>query len=275
MPLHLRRILGLLDRPGSSYLAWVVGVLGLVITAWMASSLHAYQRERLAQRFATEVERATQDVSQRLQQPLDGLKGVHGLFAASASVNTREFKNYWSVRPGGVELPGVLGVGYIERLSHRYQVQMFEPQERNQAALGSDFASDPTVKEAADWAARHGLPALTSSAVPILLDGALRQGLLLLEPIYQPGMPTDSEQGRLQALTGWAYSPLILEELLAPTVEGVLATDLRLQLLTGTPGKEPVLLLQVGWEENPSTRAPGWVRSVPLQIFGAPLYLRI
>ena len=68
-----------------------------------------FRFERLAERLSNEVQR-------RMNQPVYGLKGARGVYAASKSVERLEFRAYVESRDLPVEFPGVVGFGFIQRV---------------------------------------------------------------------------------------------------------------------------------------------------------------
>jgi PAS domain S-box-containing protein len=280
---------------------WVLGLWlsGLTLTAWLTLALNDYQNERLQTRFNTEVDRIVDDIERRFSVQLYGLKGARGVYAASESVNRTEFRRYVDSRNLSQDFPGLRGMGFIERVPRAdldafvareradgapdfsvrtqgsaadlYVIKFIEPLARNEAAQGLDVGAEPVRREAAERAARTGLPAL-SGVIQLVQDNLSRPGFLLCLPVYQPNRPLDTPEQRLAALKGLAYAPIVLAELLQPGLDMLLSSDLHLKLSDkpGTAGGQA--LLSVGGEHNQNARHQ---TERSMVIAGLPLFLKV
>jgi PAS domain S-box-containing protein len=197
--------------------------------------------DRLADRLALETERC-------VNQPVSGLNGARGVYAASKSVERLEFRAYVNSRELKTEFPGAVGFGFIERVNRAdleefeareraddapefrvrsvgdspdmYVVKFFDPQARNPAALGCDLGGDAVRRAALDLAVKTGDAVLTPRLEPGP-DTQGRAGFLYVVPVYRNGThPTTSAQ-REAALQGLVFAPLVLEDVLASAVDAV------------------------------------------------------
>jgi PAS domain S-box-containing protein len=237
--------LGGLSRPG---VAWVVLGLCLVVTliAWRVSVLQLRHRDQ--ERFRRHIERVNQAIETRVQDCEQLLKGAAGLFAASQSVERREWRNFIvSLSLDG--FPGIRAMGFIANVpaseidsftasnrsdgaaeftihptnsnalrSYYHVVKYVEPMPANPSILGFDIAADPRLSEAAELARK------TESAV---LTGRIKlQGyeethpVMLLLPVYRFGVDRANEEQRRAATEGWVYALLGLKELMKGLPEG-------------------------------------------------------
>jgi two-component system sensor histidine kinase/response regulator len=234
---------------------WVVGlVVTVVLTLW----LHSYQQERLKNRFNTELGRVTNDIQLRFEKPAFALMGVRGMYAASESVNRREFQRYVESRDLAENFDGLRGMGFIERVQRSelgafiereqadgapdfavrslgadgadlYVIKFIEPMDRNRAAFGLDLGSEAVRRDGAERAARSGQPTL-SGVIQLVQDTQSRPGFLLFVPVYRPGLSLNTPEERLAALHGLVFSPIVLEELLRPDMDLLLAGGLHIQI---------------------------------------------
>jgi len=195
------------------------------------------------QRFERETDRIAHEVGQRFDGPLQGLRGVSGLYAASDEVTRTDFEQFLST--GGLmrEFSGVRGFGFIRRVpqaevagfvraqrahgapdfavrtlgaptsSERYVIQYLWPLTANRPAIGLDIGSEPRRREAADRAAATGQPALTR---PIVLaqDQQRTPGMLYLVPVYHHADARRPAANSMATLEGWAYVPIVAADLL-------------------------------------------------------------
>jgi PAS domain S-box-containing protein len=216
-------------------------VAGLLLTAGAvvreARDLHAEAElrfDRLADRLGAAV-------ATRMVQPLYGLRGAAGLYAARSEVGREEFRRYVESRGLGTEFRGTLGFGYIEHVRRAdldafvartradgapdfavrssgdapdlYVIRTIEPLALNSQELGFDVGSESRRRAAAVAAARSGKATLTPSIE--LLQGAHHgPGFLLLQPLYTAGPAPRSEAERVARLRGFVYAPLLAERLL-------------------------------------------------------------
>ncbi|MBL8614783.1 MAG: PAS domain S-box protein [Deltaproteobacteria bacterium] len=235
--------------------AWVrsplrvaLGVLGLglclsgLAASWQARENEAVQRDR----FDAVSQRARVDLVDRLARYEYGLRGARGvaLIVGPDQLDLETFERYARSRDIDVEFPGARGMGIIRRVAAedeagfveaarragqpdfaihqldphdgpRYLIQFVEPIDRNRQAVGLDIASEERRREAADAAGRDGAARLTAPITLVQATGKAQRSFLLLLPIYRMGgVPTDPD-ARAAALIGWAYAPLVIDEVLA------------------------------------------------------------
>ncbi|MBS1962724.1 MAG: CHASE domain-containing protein [Bdellovibrionales bacterium] len=167
------------------------------------------------------------------------LHGGVGLFSASRSIRSKEWRAYVASLDLDLNYPGLLGIGYIDIVPHaelanyvqriraegnpgfRYHtvaqtgivipvesqqthfiINSVEPRERNAEAMGLDVASESNRYEGAMRALRSGKPEVTRP-IRLVQDDLARVGFLLYLPILADGKPK-----------GWVYAPLVFEDFL-------------------------------------------------------------
>ena len=216
---------------------------GLGVTLWGVERRQQTIQAEAAQRFQRETQRIAREVAQRFDAPLQGLRGVTGLFAASDRVTRADFQHFLEASGLRSQYTGVRGFGFIRKVPQaevdafvraqhadgapdytlrtlgptraevRYIIQYLWPITNNRPAIGLDIASEPRRKEAADRAAATGEPTLTR---PIVLaqDQQRTPGMLYLMPVYaQAGVAGGPPTGSAR-VSGWAYTPIVASELL-------------------------------------------------------------
>lgn len=199
----------------------------------------------------------------RLQQQLGryeyGLRGMRGavLVAGGETFNIEQFRTYSASRDIDTEFPGALGFGFIERVpssladayterarvsgqpefqirqlrphtNDRFVIRFIAPEAPNVSAVGLDIASDEERRVAAVGAMLSGKATLTA---PITLVQATRQadrGFLLLLPVYRAGAGLASGAERIEALIGWTYAPIVIDDVLRQS--GSLDPDIALSI---------------------------------------------
>ncbi len=239
-----------LRRPSIQTLPWLVLALGLGLTAAVCEGKRLQGRaehERIERDLAEDI---TSAIEAKFTSTQAVLSAVVGLFNSSVDVTSPEFQQFYrslSISPS--TLSGVQGVGYaavippggipaLEAQARKQGLQDFrvrpagnrpltsailflEPLDwRNQRAIGFDMYSEPTRREAMQWAASTGGPAL-SGPVKLMQEAGKRvqPGSLLYLPIYR--QEPRSEADRLRHLQGWAYAPLRMDDLLRSTLASI------------------------------------------------------
>ena len=231
-----------------SGLLWItpiaVALLGTFIAVAAGLWLHHQNQTQASADFERSAERIAQIIESRMRQPIYGLRGAGGLYAASKDVSRSEFQAYVDSRDLLQEFPGVRGFGFIQRVARadvpafvaaqqadgapafavrelaalgeedRYIIKYIEPALANASALGLDVGSEPMRRDAAEKAVATGLPTLTG-AVTLVQDSQRKAGFLLFVPIFRHGTDPATPAQRREALVGLLYAPMVVGEMLA------------------------------------------------------------
>ena len=259
----LQRLRHRLNRPGGGderLIPWLVLILGLLFTGLVFD-----QNRRLGQQAHLRIEHALLDdvsdaIETKLQQDIETVSGVAGLFNASGPVSRDDFRRYVNTI-GRVDegLNGIQGIGFsrfltaAQRAGVEAQVRAegfadfrikpagerpllssilyLEPfNVRNQRAFGFDMFSEPVRHAAMEKAALTGMPAM-SGKVKLLQETStgIQAGVLIYVPIYEHGVLTvpSSVQEFPAKLVGWAYSPLRVGDLVQAALSTVNNADLQ------------------------------------------------
>ena len=215
--------------------------LGLATTAaavaWQQRALNEAARgkfEHGADRIETEIQR-------RLAQPLYGLHGARGLYAAGREIDAAALRGYVQSRNLKQEFPGVRGFGFIQHLPREelaaleaqmqaagapgfsvqssgsagdlYVVKHIEPLAVNRAAWGYDIGHEAAGREAAERAVNTGEAAL-SGRITLVQDDPGRASLTYMVPVYKRGSSADTPRQRQESLVGLFYAPMVVAELM-------------------------------------------------------------
>ncbi|MEQ9328871.1 MAG: PAS domain S-box protein, partial [Rhodospirillales bacterium] len=97
----------------------------------------------------------------------------------------------------------------------RFIIRYIYPLEGNEGATGLDIGSESNRRNAALNAASSGAAQLTEPITLVQASGQKNAGFLLLMPVYTEGANLTSVEGREAASIGWAYSPIVVDEVLA------------------------------------------------------------
>ncbi|RVU45956.1 PAS-domain containing protein [Rubrivivax rivuli] len=241
-----------------------VALLGSCLAAAASLWLQHQNDAQIHADFERSATRVAQIIEVRMQQPIFGLRGAGGVYAASKQVRRSEFRAYVESRDLAQEFPGVRGFGFIQRLERSalpafvaaeqadeapqfavrelwalgeedlYVIKYIEPAVSNAAALGLDIGSEPIRREAAERAVATGLPTLTA-AITLVQDTRRSAGFLLFVPVFRNGTDPTTPAQRRQALVGLLFAPMVVGEILA-AVPDVAAGLAHFQLIDATIG---------------------------------------
>ncbi len=146
------------------------------------------------------------------------LDSAQGLFAASRSVDRREWRTFVHTQDLLARYPGLVAAEFAERVRPDCVIVKYvEPMEGNEADLGVDLASDLERQAALDRARDTGEASLTTR-VRLSHDRASRTGFLLLVPIYRNAAPLTSIEERRAAIAGFVIGVFRAEDLLREVV---------------------------------------------------------
>ncbi|WP_052706187.1 CHASE domain-containing protein [Vibrio galatheae] len=225
---------------------WSPLISGLLITActvWMLNAQNQLKSHAYATDLATKAE---QSILKRFQLYEYGLRGLRGavITAGIEKINRQQFERYINSRNIELEFPGANGFGMITKVSRdqekdfvekltndgspsfsirylnpnpadRFVIQYIYPQDVNRQAIGLDIASEVNRRKAALDSARYNRVQLTAPITLVQANGKVSGGTLVLLPIFDPTQPVETVEEREQAVQGWAYAPLIVEQVLA------------------------------------------------------------
>ncbi len=238
-------------------LAILLLVTGLTLTGMAVHRQSTALREESWRTFSQQLDRLEASVRAQFEQPLRGLDGLNGLFAANGRFQSQTFRAWVTSHNLAEDYPGAHGFGFMERVprSQRdsfvaaerknqstaftlvtrgdapdmYVVKYIEPLERNLTLWGWDAGNDTAVREAIERVILTGESSLARTSNP----GAQNPwsgDYVLLAPLYKPGAATQTTTERQAALVGLVFAPIVLEDLLLPTLfitNGVADFELR------------------------------------------------
>ena len=221
----------------------VVFVVGVCLAAAAGLWLNRLNAEQARTDLEQVAQRVSDAVARRFRQPIYGLHGARGLYAASKLVSRQEFRSYVESRDLAREFPGVRGLGVIERVARDAQasfvareradglpqfgirqladqshddllvIKFIEPEGQNAGAAGLDVGSEPKRRAGAQLAVDTGQPTVTE-AIVLVQDERRSPGVLLYVPMYAKGAPVSNAAERRQAMAGLLYVPIVIAELL-------------------------------------------------------------
>jgi PAS domain S-box-containing protein len=273
-------------RSGTLTIA-AVFLVGLCLAAGGAMWWQSQIDEDAEVQFQRSVERVMFDIDRRFRQPVYGLNGARGVYAASGRVPRAAFRAYVESRDMPKEFPGVRGFGFIQRVMRRdldafvaaeradgapefairqladknhddlYVIKLIEPAAKNVGAQGLDIGSEANRRAAAQRAIDSGEPAITA-AITLVQDNRKTPGVLLYVPVYANGTRPSNADERRASLVGLVYAPIVMAELLDGMTD-VGAGRIDFELFDTAPGTRGGTLLYDADHhlENPAAAKEG------------------
>ena len=225
---------------------FLILLIGSLMAVYQSHRIDAEQATEKRARFEELTHQVVADLSKRLQNYEYGLRGARGavIVGGPQSITRQKFQRYMQSRELEREFPGSLGFGFIRRVPPQQEaafvksaraddspnfrihqitphggeklvIQYIEPEANNQAAIGLDIASESNRLQAAQAAMETGKPILTNPITLVQASGLKQKGFLLMLPTYQAGAPLETPQERLNAAWGLAYTPLMIDDIMA------------------------------------------------------------
>jgi signal transduction histidine kinase len=249
----------------------MVSLLLLAVTAVLLGSVNHSIETKDRAAFESEVNRTTDAVRERCETTVTLLRGAAGLFAGSVRVTRDEFRAYVGELRLRERYPGVLGVGFSERVvpadverrvrelqaqgapdfhvwpphprEEYHSIVYLEPQDaRNAAALGFDMFTDPMRRDAMARARDEGREVASGKVILVQeIESEKQAGLLVYLPVYRGAAVPPNVEARRRELRGFVFAPLRVGDLLQG-VRGRGAPLLDLELYAG-PEPLPATLL--------------------------------
>ncbi|MBR7887786.1 CHASE domain-containing protein [Marinomonas sp. A79] len=245
----------------------VVLLLGSLITLCVALFAYFQDEHKVQVYSSTLADRTETLIEERFQQFEYGLRATRGAIVAAGvdDITRQQFERYSNSRDIEGAFPGALGFGFIRRVpvdqeasfvarirkdgvpdftvralaehdQDRFIIQYIYPFVKNSQALGLDVGSEANRRLAAMSAAREDKTYLTQPITLVQANKKARKGALILYPIYTDGKVLNTSEEREDALVGWAYAPLVIDDVLANLGE---LTDQAAISLTNTKEGEP------------------------------------
>lgn len=235
----------------------LVLLFGLATTYLVVIGLNESTYEQAHARFQQLSERLLNQTRQRSERTRYGLTGIRGLYAASESVTRSEFDAFVASRDVSEKYPGVIGIGFIQRIMRSeidsfvateradnapefhvwdlaskeapvnqhpdlYVIKHCFPEDRNASAWGFDVGSEPIRREAIERAVMTGEFAI-SGRLTLVQDVEKVPSVLYYLPVYKPGTDPKTPQERLDSLLGIAYAPVNLKHAMVDVNDSSLA----------------------------------------------------
>ncbi|HET7479574.1 MAG TPA: CHASE domain-containing protein [Rubrobacteraceae bacterium] len=271
------RVIRNLRRGAAAYTVLIVALL-LTALAWF------YVREDVqaqnAVRFDETVNATQESINRRTDAYVDAMFGARGLFFASESVNSEEWKGYVNGIKPESRFQGLQALGYAEYVTPEerasyfrrarengqpglrpdldpggeregyYPVAFVEPlDDANRDLINRDEYTESQHRAAMDRARDTGEPVATSrvyvmteTAPGAVADLSMRPGFVVYMPVYQKGEPVGTTGERRRALKGFVFGAFRMDGLLKSTFGGSFDPTLDFEVYDGAKTNESSLL---------------------------------
>lgn len=281
---------------------WGVLALSLFATGVVCQQAWRGQQEARLSRFQADAAILQNAMAERVHRYGQVLQGVRGLFSASELVLEPEFRAYIASLDTRANHPGIIALGYVEKVEHGqreaflrsieprpeaggetlsiwppgdredyFVVRYVEPFETNRAALGFDIGSENDRRAAAIAAAESAAPVL--SAKIELVQALGKPGAILFQPVYTGATPPATAAGRRAELQGWVYAAFLVGDVMKG-VRKLTTSPLEYQIFDGPEPLAENLLCSSESKLRPTS--PGHLsQESGLTIFGQPWTIRI
>lgn len=217
----------------------------IVLTLIVQWVLVDAQQGLIQMKFDVLTNKTVDEIKRRVTLYQYGIRGARGSLVVGNldHMSLARFRAYSATRDPDLEFPGARGFGFIRRVplekeaeflaasraerpdgflvkslgddyTEKFIIQMIEPEYRNKQAVGLDIASEVNRREAAILSARTNQGVLTHPITLVQASGATWQGFLFLMPIYTNLEPAQNPDERYASTIGWAYSPIVIHEVL-------------------------------------------------------------
>lgn len=224
---------------------WFLLSMGLLMTflsAWVLDYHNKHTIKIYTDGLADKTETL---IKERFQQFEYGLRSTRGAIASVGvdKLSREQFERYTNSLDINNEFPGALGFGFIRRVpaseearfladarqdgapgftiraldphdEDRFVIQYIYPIYKNRQAEGLDIGSEANRRSAALAAARDDRVYITNPITLVQANKKARRGVLILLPIYSNNTLLNTPQARKDAVVGWSYAPLIIDDVL-------------------------------------------------------------
>jgi two-component system, cell cycle sensor histidine kinase and response regulator CckA len=227
---------------------YIVLALSLVTTISIWYLYDASLKARALYIFTDKAEAIAAHIVNGMHSNEQILRGGVGMFNASKEVSRDEWHRYVATLNLTKRYPGIQGLGYAEWIHsdkkeehiRRIRTEGFpgyrirpegerpvytsiiylEPFDwRNQRAFGYDMFSEAVRRSAMEKARDNGETTIAARVTLLQeTDKDMQSGMLMYEPVYRQRMPTDTVEKRRQAIQGFVYSPIRINDFIHATL---------------------------------------------------------
>ncbi len=229
-------------------------------TLLLAQHLHQQQELDRQTRFSLDAALVTVEIRDRLRQHAQFLQTLRAFIRSMPRLGHRDWQRFSSQLDIAAQLPGLHAYGYLpavraadlEHFNRRARLDLGRPDYQvrtasdlptrfpvlyvtpmtgsNLKGLGHDLASEPTRREAMEYARDADMVTMTRRLQLIPdQDAPPRPGIILFLPIYADDLPHGTVAERQRALTGYVFAAYRISDLMQ-TLNHIRKPHLALQI---------------------------------------------
>jgi PAS domain S-box-containing protein len=236
--------------PRTRWGAWGMLAAGLILTVLASLSIKADAEADMRREFDFACNEIRLNIAARFAANSQVLYSGAALYAASESVDRKEWRAFTRGLHIEQHLPGTQGVGFSlliprallpahlqairtegfpeyavrpagERDTYSSIIYLEPFEGRNLRAFGYDMFSEPMRRAAMERARDENSAALSGRVVLVQETGTeVQAGALMYVPVYRHGLPISTVEQRRAAILGWVYSPYRMDDLMRGTLRG-------------------------------------------------------
>ncbi len=280
------------------FLPWLVLAASLFVTLQLWYGARQEAENALRGAFQARVDDASRRIEQRMLDYEQVLAGVRGLFAASDTVERKEFSAFVEALNIEKNFPGVQSVGWVpmitaaQKAAHiaamrregfkdytilpageraLYAVVVYvEPfSGRNMRAFGQDHYAEPIRRATINQARDSGLAGISGKVrLAQETDQRVQAGFQMALPVYKSGVTPNTMAERREQFAGLVGSSFRMDDLMRGIL-GAKARDIDIEIYDGEEITEQALMYNADGMQHGQARSQARIQSVKtLEIAG-------
>ncbi len=277
---------------------YLVLIVGLIFTSIVSYRLAQGTAAEDRARFQGLVQQVHVGIESRLETYKALVLAGAGLFAASESVDEKEFKSFVDTLKVAENYPGIRGIGFTVRVKPEERLSLIDmmrrqgnaefrlwpesprreyhsviyaqpANERNRAMIGFDMFTEPIRRAAMERARDAGQPAASHRVAPVtqINNDLSPGGFLICAPVYRGNQTPSTVSERREALFGFVYSGFRADEFLQGVVPQHAKSDITFQIYSNEIKPEN-LLHRSPDAPSPEGHEPRFIASTTMDIGG-------
>jgi len=242
------------------YLAFIVGIC---LTAWACLFALEAQDQRIADLFARDTDKVTQDTEARLKTYFDTLLSIRAVLAVDDQLGRAEFHRYVQELRLQQRYPGFQAIQLVRRVpaaelerhiahvrrdtsvdpagypnyqphpstvrDEHYLIEYSEPMKGNENAFGLDLTTFPAHLQALEMGRDSG-ELVATERVTLVQDASGQPGFIARLPVYRKGAPLATVEQRRAALTAFVAIVFRVSDLMREVIDPQLLRDMHIQI---------------------------------------------
>lgn len=225
----------------------IIMLIGILFSLNAEQNAKKRQTELIKQTLKSDLVKIKSDFNERIKFYSYGLKGLHGLIS-TIGIEKFDFQtmtSYARNRNFQEEFPGLRGLGFIQKVEQDdladflnaqrqmrpdnvfnlrqlsphneslFIIRYIEPEANNKSAVGLDIGSETMRRNAAIKSAENNKLQITAPITLVQADKKVKQGFLILLPLYDKSLLSEDPAAQLRHLLGWTYAPILIDEVLS------------------------------------------------------------